>query len=158
MSNGRDFYTKVIKYEQLVFPNNPTMLNKFGHKDYEAYCTVTHLFPIILDQAFKMANDPIINPLLLEKGLTAEDITNLDTISKKIKEESRVIYSEKVERPSITHIRISNNNAVWAIMSEISGCAKDVYWDNYAMRHMFLLYPEAEPAIVPPVPPIPPTE
>ena len=157
MSNARDFYTRVMKYEQLVYPNNPAMANKFGHKDYEAYCTVTYLFPLILDQAFKMANDPIIKPLLLEKGLTEEDITNLETISAKIKAESRVVYSEKSERPSTTHVRISNYNAVWAIMSEISGCAKDVYWDNYAMRHMFILYPEAEPAIVPPVPPVPPT-
>ncbi len=158
MSDGRDFYSKAIQYGKLIYKDNPAMLNKFGHKDYDAYKTVTYLLPIILDQAFKMLSDPIIEALFVAKGFTLADITNLETISGKIKAESRVVYSEKVERLPTTHDRIVKDNLVWANMSEISTCSKDVYWDNYAMRHVFLLYPENEPPTEPPVPPVPPTE
>lgn len=156
MSDGRDIYMKVIQYAKLAYPHNQAMLNTFGHKDYEAYSYVQYLLPIILDQAYRRASDAVIKPLLIAKGFSLAQITSIDTISGDIKEKFKDLYNEKNGRLPTTQDRVTLENAVWADMSEISLCSKDVYSDNWAKRHTYLLYAEGEPEVTPPVPPVPP--
>lgn len=156
MSEGKVAYMNVIHYAELVYPNNPKMVNTFGLKDYEEYSRVHNLLPVILKQAFRKANNAVIKPLLIAKGLTLADIANLDTIADKILAELMVIYDDKVERLPTTGERITKYNLLWSRLSEVSACSKEVYMNNWAMRQMFLLYPGSDGTPPPPIPPIPP--
>ncbi len=158
MADGKSVFMDLIIIARMAFPNNPTMINRFGLPEYEEYSSIHTKFPIILDQAHDMANDPIIKPLLIAKGMTVASIANIATVSENIKAENKLLFSEKKKRIPNTQDRIMKYNAVWAFMVQISECSKILFSDNWAMYHMFLLYPEKEPAVITPVTPVPPTE
>ncbi len=158
VADGKSAFMNLIIIARMAFPNNPTMINRFGLPEYEEYSSIHTKFPIILDQAHDLANDPINKPLLISKGMTVASIANIATVSENIKAENKLLFSEKKKRIPNTQERIKKYNAVWEFMVQISECSKMLFSDNWAMYHMFLLYPEKEPAVIPPVPPIPPTE
>ncbi len=153
---GKAKYMNLITIARFTYPDNPTMINRFGLPEYEEYSRVHTLFPILLDQAHDLANEPAIKALLLAKGLTATDITDIDAVSTSIKNENKLLFSEKKKRSPITQERVSKSNVVWGTMSQISDCSKILYFDNYAMYHSFLLYPGEEGGPTPPAPPVPP--
>ncbi len=156
VADGKVAFMNGIFCAKKAFPNNPTMVNKFGLPEYEEYSNSHTKFPLILDQMHDLASDPLIKPLLLAQGMTAADITNIDTISTSIKEKNKTLFKEKKNRPPTTQDRISKLNIVWAMMVTISERAKIIYFDNYALYHMFLLYPGDEGTTPTPVPPVPP--
>jgi hypothetical protein len=158
MTNGRNLVSRVFHYVKLAFPNNEAILNVFGHSEYESYCRSHTKFPIILTQAHKKANDPLYKAALLLKGLTVADITMLETICTTIEAENKKQFNEEKERVITTQTRIGMCNSIWGTMAELSECAKDIFSDNWALYHAFLLYPNEPGGPTPPEPPVPPVE
>ena len=92
----------------------------------------------------------------MDKGYTSANLLALIALNGKLSTDIKLQQSEISEGVPGTQKRIILNNIIWAVMSEVSLCSKEVYSDNWGMQHVFLLYPNSNNTAIPPVPPTTP--
>ena len=142
MENGRYIFQYVLGYLLNVQKKDATARKNFGQPEYKESCRSTTKLPILLEKAYTFVNEAILKQKLLDKGATEADILSLHDTGKAITAALQSQTSVKGGRTSTKDDRIISLNNVWADYSFISGCAKTVYMNNYAMYHVFVLYPK----------------
>ncbi len=155
MGTGRHEYQGGKLYVELAWPNGAIKLKLYGQHLYEESRSSHTKLPALLMQGYNMASLAANKALLIAEGMTLLEIEALKTTSKAIDDAVQVQNSFKGARFLTTQERTANLNAVWAMMVQLSECAKKIYENNPVMWNLYLLYSDAPPA--PPIP-TPPTE
>jgi len=156
MDNTRVGVQSLFTYVKLAYKNDFSIQQEFGMRNYDKVSHNNSKFPVFVTTACEKAAIPEYAAALLEKGYTAENLLNLIALNKKLSTDNQLQQSEISDRVPGTQKRIILNNMVWAVMSEVSLCSKEVYADNWGMQHVFLLYPNSTNTATPPVPPVTP--
>lgn len=142
MEKGRSVFQIVYGYLILDDSNDTTVRTNFGQPEYDKSRRSHIKLPVLLEQAYLVANEPILKQKLINKGAKESDILALHTIGEDIFEKTQGLKSTKGGRKTTKKERIEGLNLVWMDMQLLSNCAKTVFMNNYAMYSIFLLYPK----------------
>ena len=156
MENTRVGVQSLFTYVKLAYKNDFGIQQEFGIKNYDKVSHNHSKFPEFVVRACEKAALPVYAAELLDKGYTSANLLALIALNGKLSTDIKLQQSEISEGVPGTQKRIILNNIIWAVMSEVSLCSKEVYSDNWGMQHVFLLYPNSNNTAIPPVPPTTP--
>ena len=156
MDNTRVGVQSLFTYVKLAYKNDFGIQQEFGIKNYDKVSHNHSKFPEFVTRACEKAALPVYAAALLAKGYTSANLLNLIALNGKLSSDSKLQQTDITGRVPGTQKRIILNNIIWAVMSEVSLCSKEVYADNWGMQHVFLLYPNSTNTATPPVAPTTP--
>ena len=139
MDDGRNLFQMLMLYAQLAFPGHVLALRAMGQSQYESASRNPLKLAKLLRTAGKEASKDKYKPALLNKGMTEEEISSLETMADKIIDQSSAVDNAKKDRSFDADERITMLNAVWEKTTLVCNCAKLLFQKDAARYALFLL-------------------
>jgi len=142
MTLGRKRGASLFRYAKRGYPDNPMAKDMFGYPKFRKNRYNQMGLKEALELSYTLANDPVHSAVLIPKGFTQARIDKLHTISENLETNNNTQEVKKTTRPVTTQERRIKMNTVWDYRVEVADASKEVYEDDYAKQHQYLLYPE----------------
>ncbi len=142
METCRAQYQKLLLHVSFAWPEDETKQKLFGSTLYGEARKSPSKMVNLLQSSYREANSVAYKASLIAAGFVQADITLLDTLadSLNVKLNEQQAYIRRTY--GRTEQRTEAFNAVWDVMTQISGASKLIFKDSPAKIEFYLLYPE----------------